>query len=118
MNKSKQLDELVTEIEALLARLPDNSDPGFAALRERVDNTILDTWTAVTRDKAEAAARAEELIISLTDCIHSRPWLIIAATAVLSISASFFVGRTTRAKTRVGARTYSHRRDSRHLPDR
>jgi ElaB/YqjD/DUF883 family membrane-anchored ribosome-binding protein len=117
MNKSMQLDELVTEVEELLARLPDSSDPGIAALRERVDNTILDTWTAVTRDKAEAAASAEELINSLADYIHSHPWLIIAATAVLSISASFFVGRTTRAKTR-GLRTYSHRRDSTHLPVR
>ena len=54
---------------------------------------------------------------SLADYIHSHPWLIIAATAILSISASFFLSRTTRAKTH-GLRTYSHRRDITHLPDR
>lgn len=101
MNKSEKLDELVTELEELLARLPDSSDPGIAALRERVDNTILDTWTAVTRDRAEAAASAEELIDTLNGYIHAHPWLTMAVTAVLSISASFLVGRSTRAeKTR------------------
>ncbi|HEV7614284.1 MAG TPA: hypothetical protein VGO37_20580 [Steroidobacteraceae bacterium] len=97
MNKSEKLDELVTEVEELLARLPDSSDPEIAALRERVDNTILDTWTAVTRDRAEAAASAEDLIYSLNGYIHAHPWLMMAATAVLSISASFFVGRISRA---------------------
>jgi hypothetical protein len=47
MNKSEKLDQLVSEVEAIFARLPDTLDPRIAALRDKVDDAIVETWTAV-----------------------------------------------------------------------
>lgn len=110
MNKSKKLDQLVTEAEELFARLPDISDPGIAVLRDRLDNTILDTWTAITHDRGEAEGSTDELNKSLNDYFHAYPWLVMAATAMLSISASLFVGRIVRAQRIRGAMSRLDRR--------
>ena len=89
MNKSRELDQLVSKVEALLARLPDNPQPEIAALRNQVDNAIFETWTAVARERAAAKAAAADLIDSVNDYVRAHPWLIVGGTFLLAGSVSY-----------------------------
>jgi ElaB/YqjD/DUF883 family membrane-anchored ribosome-binding protein len=58
MTKSKQLDELVSSVEDLLSRLPDDLTPEVAELRDKVDAAIFEAWTAVASEGRDALNRA------------------------------------------------------------
>jgi ElaB/YqjD/DUF883 family membrane-anchored ribosome-binding protein len=57
MNKAKKLDELVACVEELLNQLPQDATPQIAALRDRVDVCIEQSWNAVAREAAEPRSR-------------------------------------------------------------
>lgn len=59
MTRSQKLDELVSSVEDLLARLPDSLSPEIVELRDRVDAGIFDAWTAVASEVKDARRRAE-----------------------------------------------------------
>ena len=58
MTKSKKLDELVSSVEDLLARLPDDLSPELATLRDKVDAGIFEAWTAIAAEGRDALHRA------------------------------------------------------------
>jgi outer membrane murein-binding lipoprotein Lpp len=58
MTRSKKLDELVSSVEDLLARLPDNLTPEVAALRDKVDAAIFEAWTTIAAEGRDALNRA------------------------------------------------------------
>jgi hypothetical protein len=58
MTRSKKLDELVSSVEDLLARLPDNLTPEVAELRDKVDAAIFEAWTAIASEGRDALNRA------------------------------------------------------------
>jgi ElaB/YqjD/DUF883 family membrane-anchored ribosome-binding protein len=96
VNKSKKLDDLVESVEALLARIPDNAAPGIVALREELDKAILETWTSVARERAEARAAIDELAQSMRHVIRANPWMILGAVVALAGAAGFIAARATR----------------------
>ena len=57
MTRSKRLDELVSSVEDLLARLPDNLTPEVAELRDKVDAAIFEAWTAIASDARDTLNR-------------------------------------------------------------
>jgi hypothetical protein len=57
MTRSKKLDELVSSVEDLLARLPDNLTPEVAELRDKVDSAIFEAWTAIASEGRETLNR-------------------------------------------------------------
>lgn len=57
MTRSKQLDELVSSVEGLLARLPDNLTPELAQLRDKVDAAIFEAWTCIAGEGRETMNR-------------------------------------------------------------
>jgi hypothetical protein len=98
VNKSKKLDELVESVEALLAQLPVNGTPGIVALREELDQAILETWTAVARERAEARAALDELAQSMSDALRANRWMILGAVVALAGAAGFIAARATRRR--------------------
>jgi ElaB/YqjD/DUF883 family membrane-anchored ribosome-binding protein len=54
MTRSQKLDELVSSVEELLARLPENSTSEISELRDKVDAGIFEAWTAIARADANA----------------------------------------------------------------
>lgn len=58
MTKSKKLDELVSSVEDLLARLPDNLAPEVARLRDKVDAGIFEAWTCIAAEGSNLVNRA------------------------------------------------------------
>ena len=98
MNKTKRLDELVNSVEALLAKLPRDLSPEIAQLRDRVDQSILDTWTSVARERAQARADVTYVTDSLERYARTNPWVIVGACAVLVGSLAFLAGEHTRPR--------------------
>ncbi len=82
MTKSEKLDQLVGRVEAIFARLRDEPDPRIAALRDKVDDVIVETWTAVAGEPLEAAMSAEKLLKRANACLRSHAWVLIAACAI------------------------------------
>ena len=58
MTRSEKLDGLVSTVEDLLGRLPDNVTPEVAELRDKVDAAIFEAWTAVAGEGRETLNRA------------------------------------------------------------
>jgi hypothetical protein len=58
MTRSKQLDELVSSVEALLAQLPDELGPELGELRDKVDAGIFEAWTCIADEGRATLNRA------------------------------------------------------------
>ena len=100
MDKSKQLDELVESVESVLAQLPDEATPGIVALREELDKAILETWTAVSRERAETSAAIDQFSQSLSEALRANRWIIVGAVVALSGAAGFIAARARRRNFR------------------
>jgi outer membrane murein-binding lipoprotein Lpp len=88
VTRSKKLDELVSSVEDLLSRLPDNLTPEVAALRDKVDAAIFEAWTAIAAEGRDALNRA-----SRRSAV--RFW-VIAGLALLAGTSSLVAYRMTR----------------------
>ena len=97
MNKSTELDGLVASIEALLERLPDSVDPVITQLRDRVDETIFDTWTATARQSVQTR-NVEEVVESIDTFFTRYPLVACGAAVMIAGSASYIVGRSIRSQ--------------------
>jgi ElaB/YqjD/DUF883 family membrane-anchored ribosome-binding protein len=90
MTKSEKLDQLVSEVEAIFARLPDTLDPRIAALRDKVDDAIVETWTAVAGERQEAATSADGLLKHVNGCLRSHPWVVLSAALAIAALGKLF----------------------------
>lgn len=90
MNKSRELDRLVAEVDQLLARLPEDQTFETDALREKVDHAILAAWLALGSEDAHATARMHQ----------QRRIAVIAAAVLIGIATTTLVRRV-----RTGLRT-------------
>jgi hypothetical protein len=88
MTRSKKLDELVSSVEDLLSRLPDNLTPELAALRDKVDVAIFEAWTAVAGEGREKLNRSSRRSAG-------RFWMI-AGVALLAGSSRLLAHQNTR----------------------
>ena len=88
MTRSKKLDELVSSVEVLLARLPDNLTPEVAELRDKVDAAIFEAWTSIAGEGRETLNRE-----SRRSAV--RFWMI-AGLALLAGSNSLLAYRASR----------------------
>jgi ElaB/YqjD/DUF883 family membrane-anchored ribosome-binding protein len=96
MDKSRELDRLVSRVEDLLTRLPDDRNPQIADLYDRVDRVILDTWTAVARERAQSRSSMSSIESALDDYVRRRRWSVIGAAALIAGTAGFLAGRKYR----------------------
>jgi hypothetical protein len=84
MTRSQNLDELVSSVEDLLARLPQGLTPELADLRDKVDAGIFEAWTAITREDT----------LYRTSRLDAGPWnalgwaLLAGTTAVVAFQAT------------------------------
>lgn len=76
MNKARKLDELVTSVEDLLAKLPKDATPQICALRDKVDAGIEQTWNAVERESADARLTAHRALKSVGR-VGTHPYAIV-----------------------------------------
>ena len=88
MTRSKKLDELVSSVEDLLGRLPDNLTPELAELRDKVDAGIFEAWTSIAGESREKLNRASRRSAG-------RFWMI-AGVALLAGSSRLLAHQITR----------------------
>ena len=88
MTRSKKLDELVSSVEDLLGRLPDNLTPELAELRDKVDAAIFEAWTSIAGEGRETLNRTSRRSAG-------RFWMI-AGVALLAGSSRLLAHPRTR----------------------
>jgi hypothetical protein len=88
MTRSKKLDELVSSVEDLLGRLPDNLTPELAELRDKVDAAIFEAWTSIASEGRETLNRTSRRSAG-------RFWMI-AGVALLAGSSRLLAHPITR----------------------
>ena len=88
MNKSEKLDELVTSVEELLARLPETLDPEIVALRDTVDDGIFDAWRYISSERSQPAHSASRGAASSIGAA--------IGFVILALSAKLLLERSTR----------------------
>lgn len=78
MTRSQKLDELVSSVEDLMARLPQGLTPELADLRDKVDAAIFEAWTAITRE--DTPYRTSRLDAGPCNALG---WALLAGTAAV-----------------------------------
>ncbi len=98
MSKMQKLDQLVGKVEALLQHLPVDADPAIGALRDKLDETIFETWTVVAREpvKPRPTLRPIGHLIDASLGILPR----IGATVAIGAAIGYVVGRSLRSAGR------------------
>ncbi len=92
MNKTRKLDQLVSRVDGLLARLPDETGAEIDSLRAHIDSTIFETWTVVEREQAEAKATMSEAIAAVNRYVRRNRWACAAAALLFAASAGLRAG--------------------------
>ncbi len=93
MTRSKKLDELVSSVEELLARLPDDVTPEVAELRDKVDAAIFEAWTAIASEGRDTLNRRVRRSAT-------RFWIAVGL-ALLAGTTSLLTHRLLRSATRL-----------------
>jgi hypothetical protein len=93
MTRSKELDELVSSVEDLLARLPDKLTPEVAELRDKVDAAIFDAWTAIASEGRDTLNRTMRRS-------GTRFWIAVGL-ALLAATTSLVTHRLLRSASRL-----------------
>jgi hypothetical protein len=96
VTRSKKLDQLVSSVEDLLARLPDNLTPEVAELRDKVDSAIFEAWTSI-------AAEARDTLNRASRRSAARFWIVIGV-ALLAGTSSLVAYQMTRRAARLPSR--------------
>jgi hypothetical protein len=89
MTRSQKLDELVSSVEDLLGRLPENLTPELAELRDKVDAAIFEAWTSV-------AGEGRGALNSASRRTAGRFWML-AGVALLAGSSRLLAHPITRS---------------------
>ncbi len=95
MGKMQKLDQLVGRVDALLQHLPVDADPTVRALRDKLDETIFETWTVVARESVKprpAVGRIGHLIEASLGTLPR-----IGATAAIGAAIGYVIGRSLRS---------------------
>jgi len=85
MDKSLQLDELVSELETALARLPCDPGPELLALRRRVDDAVLDAWLSISEQPVREPTVIAEFLEAVGAVVRSRPLFFVGVVALAAV---------------------------------
>jgi ElaB protein len=92
---NKQVDQLLTDVLALVNRLRDVADAEVAFLRDRIEN-------AVAAVKAALADRAQQALDRGDRYVHAQPWQVVGIAATTGMLIGLFLGRRSRRLARAG----------------
>jgi ElaB/YqjD/DUF883 family membrane-anchored ribosome-binding protein len=99
MNKSQKLDQLVRELEVVLANLPDDREPDMQVLHDRVDDAVFEAWVVISRQQVYSPNTIAQIVKSLDAEVRSRPWLFVCAAALIAGAAGYALAPTPRKPT-------------------
>ena len=90
---NKRVNQLLTNVQALVDRLRDVADTEFALLRDRIENAVAATKAALTDRAQQALDRSERYV-------HAQPWQVVGIAATTGLLIGLFMGGQSRRLAR------------------
>jgi ElaB/YqjD/DUF883 family membrane-anchored ribosome-binding protein len=87
---TKQVDQLLSDVQALLDALREVADAEVASLRTRVESAVVATKAALVTPAQNALQRADQYA-------HARAWQTVGVAATSGLLVGFIVGGRSRA---------------------
>jgi ElaB/YqjD/DUF883 family membrane-anchored ribosome-binding protein len=112
MNTAGKLTRLVRDTEELLDQLADESAPQIQLVRERLQESLEQTKSAIAHERngsgsgngharAEGRVKVRDIAGSLNDYVRRYPWLALATGVLVASSVGILATRATK-------RSYDH----------
>jgi ElaB/YqjD/DUF883 family membrane-anchored ribosome-binding protein len=109
MDTASKLNRLMHETEELLERIADERAPQIQRARERLQDSLEQTKSAVAEQRAngdgserpEAQLKMRDLAGSLNDYVRTYPWLALATGVLMASSVGILARHATK-------RSYHH----------
>lgn len=92
MSNTQSLDNLTTDVEELLGKLGSDPRPEIRDLRERLNQTIAKTKSAVAQAASQAGDTLKDYAVSVDDYVHDSPWVAIGTAAATAAALGFVAG--------------------------
>ena len=80
-----EVEELVADVEALIARLGEPGDPAVAHLCGRVANAVTNARRALNSRAILAQRQAREALAAGDSYVHEQPWPVIGAAMLAGL---------------------------------
>ena len=91
MNTSRKFQQLITDVEELLARLDDEHGPQFDKLRDRIEATMSQAKAALQKPGNNTAAQFRQYAGIADDYITGYPRTAFASGILLGAALGFLV---------------------------
>ena len=91
MNNSRKFEQLVNEVEELLARLDDEHSPQLDKLRAHVEATMSEAKSALTRQGKSRAAQVRHYAGIADDYITGYPRTAFASGILIGAALGFLI---------------------------
>ena len=109
MDTASKIQRLLSETEELLERIADERAPQIQRLRDRLQDSIEQTKSAIAEEHAnedgaerpEAQLKIRDLAGSLNDYVRTYPWLALATGVLMASSVGILARHATK-------RSYHH----------
>lgn len=98
MKNVQKINELLGNVEELLAELGDEQSPEFHELRVRIEDAIVSTKRAIKAQGDSAVARIGHYASSLDAFINGYPRLAFATGALVSGFVGYWAGAASRPR--------------------
>ena len=99
MQTSSKVNQLMSDVEELLAELGDHPDPDIDALRTRVHAAIGAARQAMAPEGAPVLARVGRFVTATDDYINNYPRLAFASGVLVAGLVGYLVGVTGRSQS-------------------
>jgi ElaB/YqjD/DUF883 family membrane-anchored ribosome-binding protein len=91
LNTSRKFEQLITDVEELLARLDDEHGPQFDKLRDRIETTMSQAKAALTKQGNSTAAQVRQYAGMADDYITGYPRTAFASGILIGAALGFLV---------------------------
>jgi ElaB/YqjD/DUF883 family membrane-anchored ribosome-binding protein len=88
-----EVENLISDVEELIARLADTADPAIARLRSRVTDTVRSTRRAIAGSAAHAQRQAREVLSAGDSYVREQPWEAVGAAVLVGVIVGLLVFR-------------------------
>ena len=88
-----ELETLIADVEALIARLGEPADPAIAHLCSRVANAVTNARRALSSRAGQAQQRARKALATGDNYVHEQPWPVIGAAMVAGLVCGLLIFR-------------------------
>jgi ElaB/YqjD/DUF883 family membrane-anchored ribosome-binding protein len=100
MSDPAELQDLTAQAEELLGKLGNIHTPDAQALRDRVNQALVRTRSALSAAGESTADAVKNALVSADDYVHENPWIAIGVVAGIAGAVGFIAGIAAAPKTR------------------